>query len=638
MNSVIHDLHYALRSLFRQPLFTAVSAVVRALGIGANTAVFSVVNAVLLRPLSYPQPDRIAFLRETAPLYDEGSVSLENYLDWRTAQRGFTDLCIVRRSVFNFALPPNGGTSPEPERIYGAETSANYLSILGSSPNLGRNFTVADDTPNAPKVALISDRFWRRRFNADRTVVGRRMSLDSVSYEIIGVLSPTLAHPRLTDILVPLADVRGDPLALSRDNHNGFSVMGRLRDGITLKAATNQINAVAYELERRYPATNANRHVNVRLLLDATVGDYRRMLCLLLGAVSCVLLIACANVANLQLARAAARTKELAVRAALGAGRGRIIRQLLTKTAVLGVLGGILGLLVAMWAMDAITALSPKGIPRFYEVRLDWSVLVFATVAALGTGMLVGLWPAWRVSGIATMAAALHEGGTRGSTGGGAQVRARWLLVVAQVAIALVLLTGAGLALQSFQRMRSVPLGFRPDGLLTVSISLPEKGYDKEKTSPLDSAYDDEKIRRFYTRLIEGIRALPGVVAAAGGVNTPFDDTDWENTVHITGTPPDRPGEEPASEDNYVAPDYFKTMGMPILYGRDFNGRDIVGQGKTAIVDEFFVRRFFPDRDPIGQHMTTTICVIRTLRPSPSSGSFPARSTTTRWTPPSWSA
>ena len=594
MSILFSDLRYALRSLFRQPVFTGVVVLVLALGIGANTAVFSVVEAVLLRPLPYPQPDRIAFLRETAPLYDEGSVSLANYLDWRMAQRGFTDLSIVRRNVFNFSLPSDGATPVEPEKVYGAEISANYLSILGSRPILGRDFTVADDTPGAPKVALISDRFWRRCFNADRTVIKRHVILDNVSYEIVGVLSPTLAHPRLTDILVPLADVRRDPATLNRDNHPGFSVMGRLRPGVTLKAAADQINAVSRELERRYPATNADRHVNVRLLLDATVGDYRQMLYLLLGSVGCVLLIACANVANLQLARASGRTKELAVRAALGAGRGRIIRQLLTESAVLGVLGGILGLLVALWAMDAITALSPQSIPRFHEVRLDWSVLVFATLTALGTGVLVGLWPAWRVSGVATMAVALHEGGARGSTGGGAQVRARSLLVVVQVALALVLLTGAGLALQSFQRMRSAPLGFQPEGLLTMSISLPAKGYE------------GEKITRFYARLLEGVRALPGVASAACGVNTPFDDTDWENKVHLTGTPPDRPGEEPASEDNYVSPGYFNTMGMPILRGRDFDGRDVADQGKTALVDESFVQKFFSDKEPIGQHIDDT--------------------------------
>ncbi len=351
---------------------------------------------------------------------------------------------------------------------------------------------------------------------------------------------------------------------------------------------------MAAELERRYPDTNVGRRTSVRGLLDSAVAEYRQGLYVLLGAVACVLLIACANVANLQLARASARARELAVRAALGASRWRLVRQTLVESVVLSVLGGSAGLLVAMWAVDAIKALRPGDYFRFDDLHLDWPAMGFALAAALGTGLLVGGWPAWRLSRVASMATALHEGNARGASGGRSRVRVRSLLVVAQVALALVLLASAGLALQSFDRLRRLPLGFDPHGILTLSISLP------------DLKYGPEKIILFYDALVERVRALPGVVAAATGVNVPFDDNEWDSNIHITGTPPDQPGEEPSAEFNYISPDYFRVMGMPILRGRGIERADVAGREKVAVVDESFVRRFFPGRDPIGQHVDDT--------------------------------
>ena len=622
---LLHDLCHGLRTLLRQPLFTVVAVLVLGLGIGANTAVFSVIDAVLLRPLPYPHPDQLVQVRESTPSFESGSVSLPNYLDWRAGQKTLTDIALSRGNSFNLAEP---GSKAIPERVNGAQVTANFFTVLGVRPALGRDFTEAEDTPGGAKVALLSDGFWRRRFGENPAVIGQRLVLDAESYEIIGVLPASWGYPRQRDVVVPLGDLRKAPGVNNRGNHVSFTGVARLRAGVSLGAARENLNAIARELERRYPDTNTGRRVNVRGLLEASVRDYRNSLCLLLGAVGCVLLIACANVANLQLARATARTKELAVRAALGAGRTRLVRQLLTESAVLGLLGGAAGLLLAMWALDAIVALAPPDSPRFHGIRLDWPALVFAGAVALGTGLLVGVWPAWRVSGLATMAAALHEGSARGATGGAGRVRARSLLVVAQVAMTLVLLAGAGVAIQSFWRMRAAPLGFRPGGVLRVAISLPELTYHKEKVSA------------FYRQLLDRVRTLPGVASAACGTNTPFDDADWSSDVHITGTPPDKPGEEPQAEMNSVTPDYFKTMGIPLLRGHDFDGRETLGQPREAIVDESFVRKFFPHQDPIGQHiddnttleknpppMTIIGVVGRTLNDAPGDNTFLAKVT-----------
>ncbi len=588
---MLTDLRYALRTLFRSPGFTAVAVIVLALGIGANTAVFSVINAVLLRPLPYPQPDQLLILRESTSLFDSGSVSLPNYLDWRAAQKTCQDLAIARPNNFNLSVPQAGSGNP-PERLRCAEVSANLLDVLRCPPALGRCFTPAEDVPGGPKVTLISDALWRRKFNADPAVIGQRVVLDAEAYEIIGVMSPDTGFPRQANLIVPLGDARGRPGTNNRGNHPACSVLARTRDGVSVDTAREDFNTIARGLAKQYPDTNTDRGINVRPMLENSVGEYRGKLYLLLGAVGCVLLIACANVANLQLARATGRTKELAVRAALGASRWRLMRQMLVESALLGLLGGIGAVLLALWATDAIVSLSPANVPRFHDVHVDWVALGFTAAVAVGAGLLVGVWPAWRLSSMASMSAALHESAARGASGGSGRVRVRSLLVVAQVALALVLLAGAGLALRGFWGLRGRPLGFDPEGVLTVMISLPDKRYP-----------DAARIGQFYTSLLERVRAIPGVVAAATGVNTPFDSNEWDSNVHITGTPPNVPGQEPSAEMNFVTPDYFTVLGMPILRGRAFDGRETFGAPRSVIVDESFVRRFFPDRDPIGQHV-----------------------------------
>lgn len=588
MSTLLSDIRYAVRMLLKAPGFTVIAILALALGIGANTAIFSVVNAVLLRPLPYPDPDKLISIRERTATFPNGSVSYPNYLDWREGQRSFTDIALLRRGNLNVASVA-GDTAPE--RIGAAQVTWNFLTVLGIKPQLGRDFAEADDVPNGPKVALISENLWQTHFGGSDAVLGKQIVVDGVTREIIGVVPRELQFPRLSQIYVPLDDLRKQENVLSRDNHPGFSALGRLKPGVTLQQATADLDAIAATLEQKYPATNTSRRVFTASLLEVTVGDYRHSLNLLLAAVACVLLIACANVANLQLARAVSRSKELAIRAALGAGRWRLARQLLTESTLLALAGGAAGIMLAVWGLDGIKALSPAGIPRFQEIRIDPLALMFTGVVAVLAGILVGVWPSLRISQSATLSSVLHEAGMRGGSDGAGRQRARSVLVVTQVALAVVLLAAAGLTLKSFWRAQQEPLNFDPSNVLTVAIALPESRYDNE-----------EKIRAFYEPLVQRVSALPGVEAAAIGTNIPFDDTEWDSYFHITGTPANKPGEQPSAEVNIVSADYFRALKMPILRGRNFGPEDLPGEdrSRSVIVDETFVQRYLQGRDPIG--------------------------------------
>ncbi|MEY2520450.1 MAG: hypothetical protein QOF24_2209, partial [Verrucomicrobiota bacterium] len=584
----------------KSPGFAALAILAFALGIGANTAIFSVVNAVLLRPLPYPHSERLINIRESTPTFPSGSVSYPNFLDWRASQHTFTDLALFRRESYNLSSV-KGGTAPE--RIGGCRVTANFLTVLGVPPQLGRDFTEADDVPHGPKVALISDKMWRQNFGASREVLGEHLLVDGVSYEIIGVLQSIVRVPlsRRADIYVPLGDVRTEPGVLLRDNHPGFGTLGRLKDGLTLEQAHADLDAIAVALEKKYPESNTGRRITTQLLLEASVGHYRQSLYLLLGAVACVLLIACANVANLQLARMLARGKELAVRSALGASGWRLTRQVLTESAVLALLGALAGVLLAIWSLDAILALSPPTVARFQETRIDLSALGFTIAVAIVSGVLVGIWPAWRISKSSSLALALHES-ARGSSDGLNKQRARAGLVVTQVALAVVLLAAGGLMLKSFWRAQQAPLGFDPRNILTMTVALPSVRYDKE-----------EKINAFYDRLLAKVSALPSVTAASIGVNVPFDDSEWDSSFHITGTPPHQRGQEPSAEINMISPDYFRVLGMPILRGRAFGPQDVADKPGVVIIDESLAARYFPGQDPVGKQLDNN----QTLKPNP---------------------
>jgi len=582
--------------LRKQPGFSAIAILTLALGIGANTSIFSVVNAVLLRPLPYPQPDRLVLIRERTNIFDSGSVSLPNYLDWRASQRGFTDLALFRRGDANLS----GATSDvEAERVGSARVSYNFLSVLGVPPELGRDFRESDDVPHCKKVALISDGLWKRRFGGSRGVLGQSIMLDGVQREIIGVLPANVQLPRKVQVFITLEDLRADKDYLDRGSHPGFSALGRLKPNVTLAQGTADLNSIAAELERRYPDSNAGRRVTTLILLDSAVKDYKHGVTLLLAAVGCVLLIACANVANLQLARALGRERELAVRAALGASRGQLAKQVFIESAILAVLGAVAGILLALWGLDAIKAIAPgssasfapSDAARFQEANLDFKVLAFTAALAIGTSLLVGVWPALRVSRSASLTLSLHEG-SRGTSDGAQRQRVRSGLVVAQVALALLLLAGAGLTLKSFRNAQNTPLGFNPENILVADVLLPKARYDT-----------DEKVTRFNDQLIERIRALPGVEAAALALNIPFDNNEWDSSFHLTGTPAYPPGERPAAEINVVTPDYFRLMGMPLLHGRAFTADDRAGRPRSVIIDETLAQKYFPGKDPIGRQI-----------------------------------
>jgi putative ABC transport system permease protein len=592
----MNDLRYGLRQLLKHPGFTFVAMLTLALGIGANTAIFSIVNAVLLRPLPYPQPDRLVLIRERTNIFDSGSVSLPNYLDWRAAQRGFTDLALIQRGDANLS---GVSSDVEAERVGSARVTYNFLSVLGVPPELGRDFRESDDVPHCKKVALISDGLWKRRFGGSRGVIGQYITLDGVQREIIGVLRPNIKLPRAAQVYIPLEDLRADKDYVNRDNHPGFSALGRLKPDVTLAQATADLNNIAAELERRYPDSNTGRRVTALILLDSAVKDYKQGVSLLLAAVGCVLLIACANVANLQLARALGRERELAVRAALGASRRQLAKQVFIESAILAVFGAMAGVLLALCGVDAIKAISPASsatftpsdVTRFQQANLDFKVLAFTAAVAIGAGLLVGVWPALRVSRTASLTLSLHEGG-RGTSDGVQRQRIRSGLVVAQVALALLLLAGAGLTLKSFRNAQNAPLGFNPEDILVADVLLPKARYDT-----------DEKVAHFNDQLVERIRALPGVEAAALGSNIPFDDNEWDSSFHVTGTPPYSPGEKPEAEVNFVTPDYFRVMRMPLLRGRAFSANDRANQPRSVIIDESLAQKYFPGKDPIGQQI-----------------------------------
>ena len=601
---MLEDLRYAFRQLAKNPGFTIIAIFALALGIGANTAIFSVVNAVLLKPLPYPEADKLIVLRERSNIFDRGAVGYRNWIDWHANQRSFTDLALARRENFNFST---GTGMAAPERIRGIRVSSGFLSTLGLKPMIGRDLVAAEDVDGAPNVVLISENLWKKHFGGSPEVLGTRAMIDGLQREIVGVFPAELQFGRNPDVVAPLSEIVKDPGMQSRDNHQGFWALGRLKPGVTQAQANSDLNAIAAELEKKYPDTNSGRRVTMRPLFETTVGDYRASLNLLIAAVACVLLIACANVANLQLARALARSKEMAVRAALGASRWVIARQLLIESTLIALLGAIAGVLLTVWSLDAILALTPVNVVRFHEARIDFGVLAFTTVAALVAGILVGVWPAWRISHIVSLSVALHEVGGRGSSDGISRQRMRSGLVITQVALAIVLLAGAGLTLKSFWHAQNAPLGFDPHGVVNFPISLPEAKYKK-----------DEQKDAFWTQLLERVKSIPGVEAAAVSSNSPFDDNEWDSYFHVTGTAPWPPGESPTAEVSPVSPDYFRVMGIPILQGRNFGPEDQPGEkghSRSIIIDESFAKKYFAGKDPIGQHIDDNQTLDKTAPP-----------------------
>jgi len=579
----MNDFTFALRQLRKSPGFTFVAVLTLSLGIGANSAIFSVIDAVLLRPLPFPEADKIVYLSETDSTQPFISISWFDFLDWQRDNTVFEQLAVSRRESFNLS----GIAGREAERISGAVVSANFFQVIGLTPEIGRVFTAQEDRRGGPALAVISDGLWQRAFQRSPAVLGRSINLHNQLYEVIGVMPREMSAPSGVDLWVPF--MRRVPSVWDRMNHPGLYAWGRIKKGITVQSARGQMKAIAASLEKKFSETNTSIGVTVTPLLENRVGSYRDNLMLLLGAVGLVLLIACANLANLLAARGAGRAREFAVRAALGASRTQIVRQLLVESFALALLGGLGGFLIAFWGRDAIVALSPPGIPRLDEVRVDGWVLLFTLGLALGTNFLFGLWPA-RLAARADGQLALNAG-ARGSSDSLASRQTRNWLIVGEIALTLMLLSAAGLVLKSFARAQSISLGFEPRGVLTASLDLQFRVYSTK-----------EKVVQFSDRLLERVRALPGVTAAALSSNPPMM-AGWQTNILGEGAPEPPPGQEISADTEIVRGDYFATLKGTLLRGRVFDQRDNGASPLVVIVDQLVAEQFFPGENPIGKRL-----------------------------------
>jgi predicted permease len=582
MDTLRQDLAYALRRLRHAPGFTLVAVATLALGIGANAAIFSVVNAVLLRALPFEEPDRLVRLSQTWKGEPSGVYSPQNFLDLEAAARSFETLAVYDST--GVTLTGRG----QPARIEGTEVTASFFDLLRVKPAFGRTFDAGENEPGRTKVAVLGQGLWRERFGGDPAVVGRTVQLNRETYTIVGIAPAGFSFPERTEIWTPVEyDAR------FRTNSRGawyLGVIGRLTPGATLRQAQDEVAAIHGRLEREYAEANEGVGGSVQSLQESMVGDSRRALLVLLGAVGLVLLIACVNVANLLLARVAARENELAVRTALGAGRLRLVRQLLTESVTLSLLGGGAGILLASLSLDALLALQPAGVPRLGEVAVDRMVVAFATALSVVTGLLFGVFPALQVVRRPT-AQSLREGGRGVLHGRGHRLRSG--LVVGQMALAMMLLAGAGLLLRSFVQLRQVDPGFRTAGALTFRIALP------------DSAYEDEAPRAaFYDALLARVSALPGVHQAGAIMGVPLGGIRFSLSFDVKGRPPLPPAQQPTMQVRVVTPDYFDTMGIPLLRGRVFERRDVAGAPPAVVISESAAHRYFAGEEPLGQFIT----------------------------------
>jgi putative ABC transport system permease protein len=582
-----HDLLYALRSLKKKPIFTIVAIVTLALGIGANAAIFTVVNAVLLRPLPYPDPDRLMFLWTYNPRqgFDKDVGTFPNYQDWMRQSTSFENMTAYTGA--GFTLTGAG----DPAQVRGAVVTANFFDTLGVAPAFGRGFTPEQWTVGGADVALLGHGLWQSRFGSDPIVIGRTISLNGIARRVVGVMPHGFAHPEDAEVWVPLAHTRQFASLLQSRGSYWLTIIGRLKPGVARGTAQSEMDAIAQGLEKQYPA-NAGLGVRLVAMHDEIVGDVRRPLLILLGAVCFVLLIACANVANLLLTRAASRQKELAIRAALGAGRRRLIRQMLTESLVLAFAGGIAGLLVAAWGIQTLQSLAPSNVPRLSAVRIDTPIVVYTALAALVTGLLFGLAPIFQGAG-RSAGESLKEGGRAGSEGARGR-RMRSAVAVVEIAVALVLLIGAGLLVRTFLAMSRVNLGFEPRQVLAMRIDLPGAQHG-----------DDARVVSFFSDLAARLRSLPGVEDVGLGSSILLPALPNSSTLSVEGQAPPDPGAPniPVPYDA-VTSGYFTTLRIPLKQGRLFTDADAAGSLPVAVVNESLVRRFFPKGDALGRRVT----------------------------------
>ena len=581
MSGVLQDLRYALRALKRAPGFAAVAIITLALGIAATTIVYSIVDGILLRPLPIKDPDRVMLARETSPNGTDMSLAWPNYQDWRKRQTSFESLAVWR------GLTANLTGIDQPRRLNVRHMTWDLLSTLGVTPALGRDFTPADDQPGVARTAIVSHGFWQRQLGGTPDALGRQIMLDEAPVTVIGVLPRDFTIAREEDIFLPVGTFLEGPVLQmynGRGNHFGFAAIGRLKPAVTMDTARAEIVSIARQLEQEYPNTNSGNGATVRPLFDVLVSDARPMLYVLLGAVLAMLLIACVNLANLMLTRAAGRTQEMAVRRSLGAARWRIARQMLTESLLLAVLGGALGVALAYAGFEAFLALLPPNQPRIHVVAIDWRVLTASAVAAIATGILFGLMPAIHAATGRSMTL-LRSARVTGSGHGNAGTRRG--LMLAEVALALILVTGAGLMVRTMNNLATVETGFNDEQIMSAQFNLPRR-------------YDPPKRAMFFEQVVERLRALPGVTNAAYTYSIPIAGSNWNSIFIVEGQPVPERSKLPSSAWTPVTPGYFDTMGIRLLRGRTFDDRDLTNAPTVIVVNETFARRFFGNNDPIG--------------------------------------
>jgi putative ABC transport system permease protein len=582
MELMLADLRYASRILIKRPVFTIVAVITLALGIGANTAIFSVVNAVLLNPLPYANPSELALIWLQHPPTNQFQqpVSFPDFNDWQEQSQSFERIVATR------TLSVNLTDGDEPERVDGARVSAGFLSMLRVTPVAGRDFLESETQPGGAPVALIGYRLWQERYGGDASLIGRAVSIDSTTYTIAGVLPKGFYYPTPdTQVYIPLIQAKNETARGSRF----LRVIGRLRPGVALTEGQAEMDNIAGQIAAQYPDSNADVGVRLVPLHEQVVGKIRPALMILFGAAGFVLLIACANVANLLLARATARRAELAIRTALGARRLHLIRQLLTESVLLSLAGGLLGLLIAIWGVPALTSISASSIPRVEEVSVSSKALLFTLVISLATGILFGIAPALQSSS-KQLTENLKEG-RRGATSGAMHQRLLNLLVAAEVALAVVLLAGAGLMVRSFMSINGVAPGFNPKGVVTIGVGLTQPVYA-----------DVQQQARFYTRLTEKVSAIPGVESAAGVNRVPLLGFNSSTSFTFQGTTV-QPGNQPTADCRIATPNYFKTMAIPLIKGREFTERDVKDSPEVVVINKAMAEQYLSGEDPIGKRL-----------------------------------
>src|SRR5262245_29678242 len=596
MQTLLQDLRYGARMLRKQPGFALAAALTLALGIGGSTAIFSIIQTVLLRPLGFPAAERVLALWERTPegKQPRSRAAPGNFYDWREQNQSFAEMAAFATAAMTLT------GAGEPEQLRGAMVTPSYFKALDVRPALGRAFLPEESRPGKERVVLLGQGVWQRRFGADPNLLGQSVTLDDNSYTVIGVMGPGLfpVWPATTgkfsfdqsqqQFWVPLAETAEQHA--NRRSHV-WGVIGRLKDGVTLRQAQTEMDAIGARLAEQYPQFNRGEGIILRPFADELVGDVRPALLILFGAVGMVLLIACANVAGLLLARYALRQKEVAIRAALGAGRARLLRQFLTEGLLLSLVGGASGVWLAAAGMDWLLKLIPVEIPRLAETSLDWRVLCFTLCLSLLTSLLFGLAPALQAAR-GDLREALQDGG-RGSIGAGPQ-RLRRALVSAQIALAVMLLVGAGLLIRSYERLQQVNPGFNPERLLAAELNLPPTQYTQWR-----------QVSGFYDQLLERVRQLPGVESAAFAYDHPLE-ANWIDSFSIEGRPVPATGERLIAWLRIVSAGYFRTAGVALLRGREFSAQDDPQHPGAVIINEAFAAQYFPHEDPLGKRLRVT--------------------------------